>query len=269
MNTLVAPVDYPASMEISSNAGIDRNLPLPLYVQIKRELLRRIASTSGAEPGRRFYSDEELCGEFNVSRMTVRQAIKELVDEGYLTRARGLGTFLTAQKVSEHPLRLTSDRATFGAQPFDLSILRFETVPCPAEVAAQLGIEADTPVRFALRIRSAGGVKVSIDHRWLPMDVAEGLTAELMCQETLVRFVGQRYALAKADMQFEGGLASPVEAELLGILPGDAVLTRLLVYRTSGGRAVMSGRSTHRSDLSRYAISLPIGRASADEPTGP
>jgi GntR family transcriptional regulator len=269
MAPLTDSSDYPAKMEISSVSLIDRSLHLPLYVQIKRELLRRIASTAREEQGHRFHSDEELCVEFNVSRMTVRQAIKELVDEGYLTRARGLGTFLTAQKVSEHPLRLTSDRATFGAQPFDLSIRRFETVSCPPEVGVQLGIAPKTPVCFALRVRSAGGVKVSIDHRWLPLDVAEGLTAELMSQQTLVQFIGQRYALEKADMQFEGGLASPGDATLLGILPGDAVLTRLLVYSTSDGRAVMAGRSTHRSDLSRYAISLPIGRASESETTPP
>ena len=79
----------------SGNPPLDRASPLPLYAQIKQRLIGIILRWDRAD--RRFYSDEQLCALFNVSRDTVRQALSELVHEGLLTRSRGLGTF-----ISEH-----------------------------------------------------------------------------------------------------------------------------------------------------------------------
>lgn len=68
------------------NHPLDRSSPLPLYAQIKQRLIGMVANWD--RPDRRFYSDEELCEQFLVSRDTVRQALSELVREGLLTRSR-------------------------------------------------------------------------------------------------------------------------------------------------------------------------------------
>ena len=260
------PLRAIAGKSESYQAGtIDRNLRVPLYLQIKQELLRRIAAQSG--DGQRFHSDEELCTEFGVSRMTVRQAVKELVDEGYLTRARGLGTFLTVNKVRDRPLSHHAAKASFGTLGTASDIQKFESVPCPPAAAAQLGISVGTLVKYLQRIRKAGvaGVPVSFDRRWMPLDCAEGLDEASLHQQTLVQFIGDRRPLDRAEMQFEGGLASAEVAHALGILPGDPVLVRHLVYRTQAGRPVLAGESTHRSDLSRYSVDIVL--ASGKTPT--
>ena len=81
------------------NPPLDRTSPLPLYAQIKQRLIGIILRWD--QPGHRFYSDEQLCAFFCVSRDTVRQALSELVREGLLTRSRGLGTFVSVHKLEE------------------------------------------------------------------------------------------------------------------------------------------------------------------------
>lgn len=236
--------------------ALRRDSHLPLYLQIKREVLRRIMSWPDGE--RRFYSDEELCAAFSVSRMTVRQAIKELVDEGYLTRARGLGTFLTTKKLEDRPLSGPLDRLSFEGRPYEIRYLRFGRRKCPGPVCVQLDLPAGTEVLFVRRLRIAAGVPVSLDVRWIPLEFASGLTRKLAQSQSLIRFLGDRYAISEARMQFEGGLASEEEARALKIVEGDPVLLRYMTYHTLEGRVVMAGRSTHRSDVTRYTVNIAL-----------
>lgn len=245
-----------SSIELSSESVLDRKSHLPLYVQIKRELLRRIAAWPSSE--RRFYSDEELCAEFDVSRMTVRQAVRELVDEGYLTRARGLGTFLSSRKVQERPLASTVDRLSFDGTPFELVQLKLSQTRCPDVIAEALRIARGQRVFYVLRLRRAGSVPISLDERWLPLDCGRGLTRVIVESQSLVRFLGERHKLSNVHMQFEGGVAGKSDASALEILEGDPVLIRHLAYETAEARIVMAGRSIHRSDLARYAVTLPF-----------
>jgi GntR family transcriptional regulator len=76
------------------NKTIDRFNSEKLYIQLTRILLEEI--TSGKwQPGQRIPTEDELCREFNVSKITVRQAIHNLASEGYLLKLQGKGTFVT------------------------------------------------------------------------------------------------------------------------------------------------------------------------------
>ena len=76
------------------NRTIDRFNSEKLYIQLTRILLEEI--TSGKwQPGQRIPTEDELCREFNVSKITVRQAIHNLASEGYLLKLQGKGTFVT------------------------------------------------------------------------------------------------------------------------------------------------------------------------------
>ena len=257
---MVTRSSVPPHLELNPEASLNRGSHLPLYLQIKRELLRRIAAWPSKE--RRFYSDEELSAEFDVSRMTVRQAVRELVDEGYLTRARGLGTFLSARKVQERPLASSTDRLSFDGTPFELVLLKLARVKCPDVIAEALRITPGQHVIYVLRLRKAGAVAVSLDARWVPLSYGRDLTREILESQSLIRFLGERHALATANMQFEGGAASKADSAALGILEGDPVLIRHLSYETTQGIPVLTGRSVHRSDLARYAVSLPLNSQS-------
>lgn len=79
----------------------------PLYYQIK-ELLKDRIENEEYLPGDILPSELELQGKFNVSRITVRQAINELASEGYVSRTRGKGTVVITNKIEEPLNRIMS-----------------------------------------------------------------------------------------------------------------------------------------------------------------
>src|SRR6185437_17137686 len=102
--------DHPMHGDSAAGDGValDRGSPIPLYLQIKQYLKRRISAWEPQDD--KFFTDAELCGMFHVSRMTVRQAVQELVDDGLLKRARGIGTFLVSRQADEPVVPELDDR---------------------------------------------------------------------------------------------------------------------------------------------------------------
>jgi GntR family transcriptional regulator len=237
---------------------LDRSSPLPLYAQIRRQLLALVAKWE--LPAKRFYSDEELCKKFGVSRMTVRQAIQELVEEGLLERRKALGTFVIRMKHEERPLTSFFDPGALDGAKMTTSVLAFQ------EGTAKAAPEALGPVsgfRYVRRMRSAGRIPIAIDHRYLPLPLAEDLDRDYVRRHSLVDFLRSRLPLDRVDMQVEALPSARDEARLLNLIPGDPVLVRRLRYVAEGGAVVMAGHSVYRGDFIRYAFSIPLGGSSA------
>ena len=79
----------------------------PIYIKIHNQLRENIEDGKW-KVGEKIPAERELAGQFNVSRMTLRQAIQELVDEGILERRVGSGTFVANRKVQERMSGVTS-----------------------------------------------------------------------------------------------------------------------------------------------------------------
>lgn len=248
---------------LSGADGLDRSSPIPLYLQIKRQLQRRLAQWTAD----RFYSDDELCRLFGVSRMTVRQAVGELVEAGWLTRAKGLGTFVAPKRLEERPLAGVFDRPSLSGESVELLVARFERRACPDEIAAVLDLEPGSPTLYVHRVRSHRGVPVISDHRFLPERTARGLKRGDVARHSLVELIGRRCKIGRADMQMEAMAAHGADAAVLDAIPGDPVLVRRLVYRGPDGRALLAGHSVYRSDIIRYSISVPYDQL-ARRPSG-
>jgi GntR family transcriptional regulator len=257
---LPQPADV-LSAAVPSDNPVHRASRLPLYVQVKRELQRMIARHD--VPGGRFHTDDELCERFKVSRITVRQAVAELVDEGILKRTPGRGTFIVRPTLEERAPVETAARPSFGGAPVEIEITAFAVLPCPRAVAVELGIPPGRRVRHVRRLRRHQGLPVRLDHRYLRLAVARSLTVDDAASQSLVEFLSAHAALARADMQMEARAAAPDEAAVLQVLVGEPVLVRHLVYRDTQGVPLMVGHSVYRSDLMRYAVSIPCGPAAA------
>ena len=78
---------------------LDKESAVPLYEQLKLSLSKKIEEHVLQE-GERLPSEAELCAEFDVSRITVRRAVDELVEEGVLERRQGKGTFVASSRMS-------------------------------------------------------------------------------------------------------------------------------------------------------------------------
>lgn len=241
---------------------LDRSSPLPLYAQIKQRLIGIILKWEHAD--RRFYSDEQLCAMFGVSRDTARQAVAELVREGLLTRSRGLGTFVAVRKLEERfnpGMDFLNQWAATG-MPMQATLLAFERISADEVVAATLEAEPGLEVLFIKRLRSAARVPLAIDYRYVPADLVTDWTEEQVEGSPLHR-LWQKVDLKTGDFAIEAGIAGPEEVEYLHLGPGAPVLIRTLSYRDAAGRLAMSGHTVHRADLVRYSLSVPLSRDGA------
>lgn len=80
--------------------------PIPLYLQLKRLLVKQIKE-GRLNPGEKLPSERELCEQYSVSRITVRQALNDLDKEGLIYRTHGKGTFVAQSKVEQELFKIT------------------------------------------------------------------------------------------------------------------------------------------------------------------
>ncbi len=244
-----------------ANPPLDRTSPLPLYAQIKQRLISLILRWD--QPEQRFYSDEQLCAFFCVSRDTVRQALSELVREGLLTRSRGLGTFVSVRKLEEHfePGMDFMRQWEANGTPIQSTLLVFERRPAAEQIATTFGLKPGTQILFIKRTRSAARVPVAIDYRYLLGELVEDWDIDAASGSPL-HLLWQRVELRSGNFAIEAGIAGPEEVEYLHLNKGDPVLIRTLQYSDASGRLVMGGHTVHRADLVRYSLTVPLSRPS-------
>lgn len=248
-------------LDATAALPLDRASPLPLYEQIKRRVLAMILGWQ--QESERFHTDLELAEQFGVSRMTVRQAVQELVDEGYLRRVRGSGTFVCMPKIDERfrPEMDFSDQWSASGRPLTFKVLYCEAVPASTPVAEQLGLRPGDPVWSVLRLRTVKHVPISLDYRYVPVARVASLSPKQVEAGSMLQLVGKLTGgLAYGDLKIEAGLVKPEHADYLNLMPGDPVLTRHLVYFDADDRPVMAGISHCRSDQVRYAVRVPLGK---------
>jgi len=203
-----------------------RKHPLPLYYQLMQELRQRIEGGTW-KPGDLIPSERELSETYGISRMTVRQALTELVNDGLLRRDQGRGTFVAKAKIRKQLSRLTSfteDMRARGRQP-RAQVLRAEMVPARPKVANMLQIDVEQQVALVERLRSADDEPVGIECSHLSFKGCEAILREDL-SGSLYRLLGELFGLAptRAQEEIEAGPCGSREAQILGIQHNEPVL---------------------------------------------
>lgn len=155
-------------------APLDRDSPLPLWAQLEADLRRRI--DEGEFEDGRFPTDLILTTDYEVSRHTVREAIRHLNKTGILKRERGRGTVINRSEF-EQPLGtlyslFQSIEATGTEQTSE--VLQLEVVT-DTVAATHLELAEDTEFILLARLRRAGGEPLAVDRAWVPLAYGESL----------------------------------------------------------------------------------------------
>lgn len=145
----------------------------PLWQQVLDDLERRIAAGDIVD---RFPTDKELTEHYDVSRHTVREAVRRLRARGIVDRHRGRGSFLT-EAVLVQPLGglYSLFRAVEDAGLEQRSEVLFRGTDHDPTVAARLELPPDAPLVRIERLRFAGGEPLAVDDAWLPTDLGRPL----------------------------------------------------------------------------------------------
>jgi len=250
-------------MTAGPTASLDREAPLPLYVQLRDALLREVRE-GGFEPGDRIPSETAIRDRYRVSRATVRQALADLEAGGVIRRVQGLGSFVAAPKIRHVPL-LTSFTELASSQGFMPShrVLSSSVEEAPADVAAELGLEEGARCRFLRRLFLADGNAVGLAETWLSLDALHGHD-DLFDEERLDQ--GSMYevlqsapiglVLDHAVETISAGVVDASSAELLDCEAGTPVLLIRRLTLTPDEHAVESTRLVFVGDRYEYHVEL-------------
>ncbi|UQS87039.1 GntR family transcriptional regulator [Nicoliella spurrieriana] len=209
----------------------------PIYIQIHNVIKRKIEDKEWLI-GDRIPSERELAGFFNVSRMTLRQAVQTLVDEGILEQRVGSGTFVANSKVQEKMSGVTSFTDIMesqGKRPSSKTISYHVMAPSLSEME-RLKIGQNERVLRMERIRYGDGIPICFEVATVPEAVVDGLSKSDVTS-SLYRALEEKKELfpRKAHQTVSAMLASERIANYLDIKKGDSILRlRQLTYLQNG-----------------------------------
>ena len=200
----------------------------PLYQQLMDDIKLDI-SNQKYRHGDKIPSETELAEIYNVSRITVRRAVSELCDEGYLAKHQGKGTFVTPPKITRkimqdtHVHSFTATCAMSGMQPGGRTV-GIRIVPSRQEEQHFLKLPKDSNVIYLQRIRTADGDPVRVEYTFLPSPEFDSLLSTDLTNRSLNETLRQKYSrslVVRQTTKVEVSRASPEHAQLLNITPGD------------------------------------------------
>ena len=152
--------------------GLDSNSKIPKYIQIRKWLLGMI-NRGRIEVGSKIPTEEEIAKRFGVNRMTVRQALDELVLEKMIVRKRGEGTVLISSKPRDYVYELENitsfndDMQVHGIEPIH-EVLRVEEIEADKTISEKLELGEDHRVVQVLSVKRVGDEPVLIERSFLP-----------------------------------------------------------------------------------------------------
>jgi GntR family transcriptional regulator len=243
-------------------------MPEPQYRQIEHALRERIAQLA---PGARLPSDAELCAEFGVSRMTARNAMQRLAEDGLIAREPGRGSFVAEPPTHRRANRLmtfTQEMLRAGRVPSSRILTRVIRPSTSAEASA-LDIPRREPIVHLRRLRMADVEPVVLESAVLIGACADAvMTADLVngsLHETLGR---AGFPPRRGTSTIAAAAATAEDARLLGIRTGEPLLVERRLIVDGHGRPIEATESRYRAD--RYALMVRFDvEASAAESRDP
>lgn len=237
---------------------LNKDIPLPLYYQIKKILLDYIKH---AEEGSPIPTEQELCQHFEVSRQTVRQAITELVSEGYLHRMKGKGTFISERRIQQEFLLVldsfNDEMRRKGLLP-TTKVLEFALSTCDDEVGKALKIPRESDVIRLRRLRFVNNEPFVLVLSFLPYDKLSNILSRDFERDSLYHTIEEDYGytIDRATMTFGARMASEYEAQLLGLKTGEAIqFVERTTYLTDGS-VIEYTSAEYRWDRNTFTLEL-------------
>jgi GntR family transcriptional regulator len=230
-----------------------------LYFQLKRAIEERIEAGSWA-PDAQLPSERQLCDQFGISRITVRQALDELVREGRLVRSHGRGTYVAQphlRKPVDPLVSFTYDMQSHGMQA-GARVLRFDVVAPPPHVMAALELGPADNMILLKRLRLANGRPMAVETVHLPGARVPGLLSEDLNDRSLYDTLNEKFQIVpdRASQQWQAVACPHSDARLLGLTRGSPVLRIEQTTYDRDGRPFEHMESFFRGDKFVFVAEL-------------
>ncbi|KUO71152.1 MAG: hypothetical protein APF77_10410 [Clostridia bacterium BRH_c25] len=225
-----------------------KNIPIPLYYQVKEDIINKIKdgiySIEEKVPG-----ENELQKIYNVSSITVRKALTDLVNEGYLYRIQGKGTYVAKPKINRllNLMSFTDEMKEKGIEP-STKIIEIKTV-VDEMISKKLRISEDREITMVKRLRLADDVPIALQTSYVPASILTSSDAAQLKQ------LNSLYAVLK-----EKGIEPHSAREVYNIAMMEDKATYSLFNKKKGTPAFYVKRMTYDREgiLFEYAESILI-----------
>ncbi|MNF30358.1 HTH-type transcriptional repressor YvoA [compost metagenome] len=233
--------------------------PVPLYSQLK-ELLRSRILDGTYPPLGRMPSEHELGKAFDVSRITVRQALGDLQKEGLIFKIHGKGTFVAKPKAFQNVSTLQGLAESVTQMGYEvLNRLRsFKHVPASKAVAERLQLTEGSLVTEIKRVRLINREPVSLEITYLPHNVGLKLEkADLVTRDIFLILENDcGLALGHADLAIDAVLADSDLTQALNVEPGSPIMRIERLTHDAEGRPVDFEHLYYRGDAFQYRLRI-------------
>lgn len=236
--------------EVYNIMKLDRNSPIPAYYQILVDLQNRIAHHEW-KIGDIFPPESSLVSYYNVSRVTIRQALNELTVSGLITRKRGLGTFITyiPEKLN-HDLSFPSEfKEHLVSSGIELTphLLEISILDSPEDkIIKNLKLGANDKILFIQRVFFSHDIPYSLNNAWIPEHLAPDLLGKGLLNNSLSTTLAQRYNLKPdiSDNWIEALTAPESVTEILDI-PAETTILLLSTLQKNSDDIVFEYSDTY------------------------
>lgn len=242
------------------SSKLDKSVPIPLYFQLKELILSEIKN--GNYPsGSLIPTENELSEAFEISRTTVRQAITELVQEGWLYRVKSKGTFVSQPKINQDFVTklepFNKQMARLGIQA-STDVLEFKTMKAPEQVAAALNLTEKDMVILLHRRRRADGEPMVTVKTYLPYSSCSFLLDHDFTKESLYELLGQNDStkITRIQRQIEAIEAVAEDVAALDMKRGKPIQFFTSVGYNIYDQPIEYSLARYRGDCNSFVITV-------------
>ncbi|ARE28775.1 GntR family transcriptional regulator [Lactococcus cremoris] len=227
------------------------------YAKIRNDVRNKIISGK-YKPGTLLPKESEMILKYNASKLTVKKAMDELVNEGLIIKRRGSGTFVKGLSTEDiKKLKVVNQfqgfSAFFADKVVESRILVFEVVKSEPEIMERLGLSEISDLYHVVRTRLIDGDPYVIESTYMPVDLIKNLTFEI-CSGSIYEYIEDELGLTigSAHRRIEARKGTDEELVELGGKSGDPVVLVSQVGYLSDGRTFEASMNVHRYD--KYAF---------------
>lgn len=242
------------------NAKLDKTVPIPLYFQLKKLIISEIQSGNYADDSV-IPTENEFSEIFSISRTTVRQAITELVQEGWLYRIKSKGTFVTHPKINQdfiQRLESFNEQILRSGRTPSTHLLDFQLISADDIIAVNLNLKKQAKVFLIHRIRYADNEPIVILKTYVPYDACPSLLDYDFAKDSLYAVLGQREAsrIHHVKRLVEAVSASEEDCLHLQLETGKPIQFFTSIGYTADNIPVEYSLARYRGDKSQFEITV-------------
>lgn len=243
----------------TKNPTMERSVGVPLYLQVKNHLLSSIQSGKWTE-GDLLPSESELCEIYQVSKITIREAVGVLVREGILERLQGKGTFVRRAKYEPHLSGLFSFTKWSIQNGFEPSTraIKIEADFRDATVAGELGVRSDRELVRIERLRLADNEPLCLEQIYIPAAICPDIHLKDIVGRPFNDILLNDYGipLFKSAVAIEAAGADQYTRKLLRMGKLESALIIKHIVFSKDSKIIYLVRCAYRGDKVKFWIEL-------------